>query len=399
MPMWVALANGEQMRGQSRTGDAVVRIVKCRHGSDVSMSPMQLNWDIFCRVIDNYGDIGICWRLARQLAHEHGKRVRLWVDDLQSLRPLCPEVDLALAIQCRQGVDIVHWIEPVAVDSVGDVIIEAFACELPAPWIAAMAAATEKPCWINLEYLTAESWADGCHGMASPHPTLPLVKHFFFPGFSSATGGLLRERNLLTMRDAEGTGCVASETLEVSLFCYESAPVAALIDILMDSPMPVHLHVAPGQPAAAVASKLGSAGPWQGGNLSVLPFEFLLQDEYDRLLWRCDVNFVRGEDSFVRAQWAAQPFVWQPYRQADDAHLEKLDAFLARYVAGMSANCATVAVDLFQAWNSKGDLRQAWHDFLAVRSEIASYNRCWAESLAGKPDLADALVKFCSSKV
>lgn len=399
MPIRVSLANAGQMLGQARTGDAVGRIMKCRHGGDVSMSPMQLNWDIFCRVIDNYGDIGICWRLARQLVREHHKRVRLWIDDLHSLRPLCPEVDLGLATQCCHGVEIVHWTEPVAVDRVGDVIIEAFACELPAPWIAGMAAATQKPCWINLEYLTAESWADGCHAMASPHPTLPLVKHFFFPGFSSATGGLLREHNLLAMRDAEAGRCVASDALEVSLFCYESAPVAELLDILMDSPMPVRLHVAPGQPAAAVANKLGRTGPWQGGNLKLLPFEFLPQDEYDRLLWRCDVNFVRGEDSFVRAQWAARPFVWQPYQQAAGAHLEKLDAFLARYVAGMSANCATVAVDLFQAWNSRGDLRQAWHDFLAVRPEIASYNRRWAENLAGNPDLTDALVKFCSSKV
>jgi uncharacterized repeat protein (TIGR03837 family) len=308
-------------------------------------------------------------------------------------------VDLALVTQCRHGVEIIHWAEPVAVDRIGDVIIEAFACNLPAQWVSAMATAAQRPCWINLEYLTAESWADGCHTMASPHPTLPLVKYFFFPGFSPATGGLLRERNLLAMRDAVTSGCGTGDALEVSLFCYESAPVAELIDILVDSPMPVRLHVAPGQPAAAVASKLESAGPWQGGNLSVLPFEFLPQDEYDRLLWRCDMNFVRGEDSFVRAQWATRPFVWQPYRQADEAHLEKLDAFLARYVAGMSVNCATVAVNLFQAWNSRGDLHQAWRDFLGARSEIALHNRRWADNLAVKPDLADALVKFCLSKV
>jgi hypothetical protein len=28
------------------------------------MPAMQLHWDIFCRVIDNFGDIGVCWRLA-----------------------------------------------------------------------------------------------------------------------------------------------------------------------------------------------------------------------------------------------------------------------------------------------------------------------------------------------
>ena len=27
-----------------------------------------MHWDMFCRVIDNYGDIGVCWRLAADLA-------------------------------------------------------------------------------------------------------------------------------------------------------------------------------------------------------------------------------------------------------------------------------------------------------------------------------------------
>src|SRR5690554_5010470 len=30
-----------------------------------------------CRVIDNYGDISVCWRLARQLANEYPVRVSL----------------------------------------------------------------------------------------------------------------------------------------------------------------------------------------------------------------------------------------------------------------------------------------------------------------------------------
>ncbi|WP_187492385.1 elongation factor P maturation arginine rhamnosyltransferase EarP, partial [Pantoea agglomerans] len=26
---------------------------------------MKVTWDIFCTVVDNYGDIGVTWRLAR----------------------------------------------------------------------------------------------------------------------------------------------------------------------------------------------------------------------------------------------------------------------------------------------------------------------------------------------
>ena len=363
------------------------------------MTVMQLNWDIFCRVIDNYGDIGVCWRLARQLANEHGKQVRLWVDDLHCLQPLCPDIDTTMADQTSHGVEIRHWSETVAVDRVGEVIIEAFACDLPSAYLAAMARTAHKPCWINLEYLTAETWADNFHGMASPHPSLPLVKYFFFPGFSSATGGLLREKGLLIARDIEISRLPPRDTIEISLFCYDSAPVGELLDTLADSPRPICLHVAPGKPLAAVAAHFDGCGPWQHGALKVLPFEFLPQEDFDRLLWRCDINFVRGEDSFVRAQWAARPFVWQVYQQADEAHLVKLEAFLQRYIVGLSVADSKAVVALFQAWNSGHGLRQAWESFLLTRDEIALHNYRWANQLAGNTDLAEALVKFCVSKV
>ncbi|MBI2278317.1 MAG: elongation factor P maturation arginine rhamnosyltransferase EarP [Dechloromonas sp.] len=360
---------------------------------------MQLHWDIFCRVIDNYGDIGVCWRLARQLATEHGKQVRLWLDDLNCLQPLCPAIDAALARQRCQGVEIIHWIETPTVDRVGEVVIEAFACELPAAYLDTMAQTLPKPCWINLEYLTAESWAASCHGLASPHPSLPLTKYFFFPGFSASSGGLLREDGLLVARQREVAQLQKPSGLDISLFCYDTAPVGALLDLLAESPTEIRLHVAPGKPLAAVTSHLGGSGPWRRGRLSVLPFSFLPQDEYDRLLWRCDINFVRGEDSFVRAHWAGRPFVWQIYQQAEVAHMVKLEAFLALYTADMGQAEARATINLHQAWNSADDLRQPWADFLAARSEIARHSEDWAIRLAQNPNLAESLVKFCAAKV
>ena len=363
------------------------------------MPPMQLHWDIFCRVIDNHGDIGVCWRLARQLANEHGKRVRLWLDDLASLQPLCPAVDPRLHNQICEGVEIRHWGAEIAVDRVAEVVIEAFACELPANYLQAMAAGTPRPCWINLEYLTAEPWAEDWHGLASPHPALPLVKYFYFPGFASASGGLLREHGLFARRDAEQAVLPEEAALDLSLFCYDDAPVGELLASLAAMPDPVHLHVAPGKPLAAVARQLGGSGPWQLGQLQVLPFAFLPQDDFDRLLWRCAINFVRGEDSFVRAQWAARPFVWQVYPQADAAHLVKLDAFLRRYTDRLSAEAAKATVEIFQAWNSVGELRPAWAAFLAARRDIAAHAARWADRLAEQPDLAAGLVNFCATKV
>lgn len=360
---------------------------------------MKPNWDIFCRVIDNYGDIGVCWRLARQLASEHGLAVRLWVDDPGCLKPMCSLLDAEKPAQRMAGVEIRHWPADFEVDVVAKVIIEAFACELPANYIEAMAAAQPRPHWINLEYLTAENWVDGCHGMASPHPALPLVKHFFFPGFSASTGGLLRERGLLAARDSATGFKRMDDPLEISLFCYDTAPVGELLDTLAKSPRPVRCHIPPGKPLAAVSAHLGGSGPWQHGALSVEPFPFLAQDEYDRLLWRCDINFVRGEDSFLRAQWAGKPFVWQIYEQENSGHLIKLEAFLDRHTAGLPKNLKACVNGIFFAWNTGQNLASSWDDFVACHAEVAAHARDWACELAKSPDLATLLVKFCRPKV
>jgi len=363
------------------------------------MAAMQLHWDIFCRVIDNFGDIGVCWRLARQLVAEHGREVRLWVDDLSSLQPLCPSVDPSKARQSYQGVEICHWIENMAFERTADVVIEAFACDLPDAYLAEISRNSTKPCWINLEYLSAETWAEDCHGVASPHPSLPLVKYFFFPGFSQKTGGLLRENGLFAERDRCIATTPASDSLEVSLFCYDKAPVGALLEAFRDSATPLVCHVPPGKPLAAVQAHLGGSGPWQLGKARIQPIPFVPIDDFDRMLWRCDINFVRGEDSFVRAQWAGKPFVWHVYPQDDGAHLAKLEAFLGCYGEGLDEQLKTILRRMFVAWNLGRNIASAWQGFVDNRGAIARHSGQWAEKLASNPDLATALVKFCASNV
>ena len=364
------------------------------------MAPMQLHWDIFCRVIDNYGDIGICWRLARQLVAEHGRQVRLWVDDLASLSPLCTAVDASRAEQWVQGVEIRHWSTHFPEMPVADVVIEAFACDLPESYIGTMAKAERKPCWVNLEYLTAEQWAEDCHGMASPHPSLPLTKYFFFPGFSTQSGGLLRETDLLQKREAQPSKKLAHEPLEISLFCYDTAPVGDLLEALERMQKPSVVHVPPGKPLAAVMRHLPGNGPWQLGNSRIEPLPFMALDDYDQLLWQCDINFVRGEDSFVRAQWAGQPFIWQIYRQEEDAHLIKLSAFLERYCATMLEQDARAITNMFVAWNgAESSVADAWAAFLAHWEGIGRYSRAWSRKMAMESDLATRLVNFCAARV
>ncbi len=373
-------------------------------------------WDIFCRVVDNYGDVAVSWRLSRQLAREHGKRVRLWLDDLTVLAKLRPEIHPAFDLQTLDQVEVVRIREPLAVDFVADVVVETFGCDPPESYVLAMAAAPRKPRWINLEYLSAEEWVEGSHALPSPNPRLPLVKHFFFPGFTRKTGGLLREESLLRRRDEfQGdagaqaafwtslAGAVPPEgALKLSLFSYAGAPVESLVRGIR--------HAGPAWIIAPEGIAATALARWKGRVREaemVHNVPFLAQDRYDQLLWACDVNFVRGEDSFVRAQWAARPFVWHIYPQDDGAHWVKLAAFLARYTAGLDRSHAAAVTALWESWNRRDDsqspekasLGDAWAGFISKREVLEAHARQWSQALAARRDLAAELVDFVDNVV
>ena len=368
-------------------------------------------WDLFCKVVDNFGDIGICWRLARQLVAERDACVRLWVDDLGPLARIRPGVERERATQDVDGVEVRHWTDgaPSAGDVPGEIVVEAFGCDPPASFVAAMAVQPRPPAWFNLEYLSAEDWVESHHLLPSPHPRLPLVKRFFFPGFTPRTGGLLREADLLAARDAfadDGAQQLAFEQalgipprreseLRVSLFSYANAQASALLEAWVASARPVTTLVPDGCLATEIATwakaPLGVGSIVERGNLRVMRVPFLPQWQYDRLLWSCDVNVVRGEDSFVRAQWAARPMVWHIYPQPDDAHWPKLEAFLRRHTAGFDAVTATATTALFRAWNGRGDVRSVWEDAVASIDSWRVGARDWAGTLAARSDLMSQL--------
>ena len=159
-------------------------------------------WDIFCKVVDNFGDAGVCWRGASILHQEHGLAVRLWIDRPQTLQALRPDLDADALRQQLDGVEVIDWSKSSPDPATAAVVIEAFGCGLPDDYVTAMAGLPRPPLWIVLDYLSAETWVDSHHGLASPHPSLALPRWYFYPGFTAATGGLPRERDLLSRRDA-----------------------------------------------------------------------------------------------------------------------------------------------------------------------------------------------------
>ncbi|OWQ89950.1 hypothetical protein CDN98_05540 [Roseateles terrae] len=357
-------------------------------------------WDLFCRVIDNHGDLGVCLRLGRDLA-SRGVQVRMWCDDPSGLRWMQPTpVD---------GLTVRPWSEAESdTEPPADVVIETFGCELPEAYLARMARREVPPVWINLEYLSAERYVERSHGLQSPQFSgggAGLNKWFFYPGFTAHTGGLLREPGLaeaVARHDGRswlgerGWAPDAGERV-LCAFTYPHAPWDEFLAHLGGAWL---LLLCPGSAQQRVPPRLRP-----GQRCIALPY--VSQTDFDRLLWSCDLNLVRGEDSFVRAQWAGRPMLWQIYFQDDGAHGPKLEAFLDQSLAGAPAALQSSWRGLSRAWNGLSDgvgglvepvpASAHWADGalldLAVRQA-----QDWRAKLMEQPDLVTQLMGFALGK-
>jgi uncharacterized repeat protein (TIGR03837 family) len=357
-----------------------------------------MRWDIFCQVIDNFGDIGVCWRLSCNLA-ARGEQVRLWVDDPSALAWMAPQ-------GCPR-VEVRQWTQPLDVKNLppSDVWVEAFGCEIAPEFIAAYAYHTcvngLKPLWINLEYLSAEAYVARCHALPSlvrDGPAKGRQKWFFYPGFTARTGGLLREVDLAQRQadfDAEawlrGHGIPQRQPGErlISLFCYEPPALAALLEQLAQADEPTRLLVTPGRATQAVQAifldKKWVRTIFDGREqLSISYLPPLTQHDFDHLLWAADFNLVRGEDSLVRAIWAGKPFAWHIYPQNDCAHHAKLEAFLDM------AEAPAAWRQFQRVWNG---LENSTLPMLALEDWSRSA-QALRTRLVQQPDLATQLLQF-----
>ena len=374
-----------------------------------------MRWDIFCQIVDNYGDAGVCWRLARALSRLSSSsvnnvecddsRIRLFCDDLNVLNVITHGD--AVAHGASLGVEVLPWSaaeSPAILASVGDVVIEAFACHLPKPYVEAMVQKTsqrvsaKQPIWINLEYLTAEAWADDMHLMPSPQNN-GLNKYFYFPGFTPKAGGVLlgdwdevtsNSLNIPTSLSSAFESC-RPKSKKVSIFNYKQAPLDAWLDsvnqVALEHGEMVDVFLCADQNVStttqAALSSVDSA-------VKLIQLPFIPQEDYDYLLSVCDINLVRGEDSFVRAQWAGKPFIWDIYPQSDLAHEVKLDAFLERYFEGGSAKLRAIGISAMK-WGSASD----WWPHL---NAWTSHSEVWRQKLMSLGHLEGKILDFVKSQ-
>jgi len=377
-------------------------------------------WDVLCRVVDHYGDAGVCLRLARRLAARPGRTVRLWIDRPQTaLRLIDPPPDETVqgwtdrsgvrvlpfdtwngfAEDCGATPDRGRAPALLAAGILPEVVIETFGGGLPVRLLDAMCAARAAgrpaPVWLNLEYLSAEAWVEGCHGLPSPRDG-GLTRWFMFPGFSAGTAGLLGPQTpppalpaglAALARGTEGS----PGTLVASVFCYRDSPLPDLLAAMQNGARDLRLLIPAGMPGDLGGRALGAepGATWHGGRLTLIRIPFVDQDTYDALLVACDFNLVRGEDSFVRSQWSARPLLWSAYRQAEAAHSAKVEAWLARCAMPPAWAALTRWVN-----GSPGQVDALWSAALAELGTARTWSVTWREQLSTLPRLEQALEAF-----
>jgi len=338
---------------------------------------------ILCKVVDNYGDIGFVYRLARNITELYpDTELRLVVSDLPSFAAMAPFVKEGLARQSARGWQIFDWNkEDVCTKEfsrrIPDVILQCFQCQRP-EWLDRILFDPEQKKIVrivNLEYLTAESWADDFHLLKSGTRSILVKKVNFMPGFTKKTGGLVMDSSFLsslqnkevalkTIQDdlmakagtrsdaSSGISSVVSangqkeaeadsvqalrdaNTFCVTIFAYKrnfTHVVGALKSFMeerqKENPLfRIHAFVA----AGLACRPFEEAWKEEGCPFAITKLPYLSQEAWDALLCSSDFNFVRGEDSFARACLCGKPFVWHAYPQDEELHLVKAGAVLER---------------------------------------------------------------------
>lgn len=369
--------------------------------------------DMFCRVIDNFGDAGVSWRLARMLAEECRWTVRLIIDDAHVLTRIVPE-----ARTCAlPRLSVCDWSDadprlPFSSwdGTAADVVVELFSCRLPDVYEAAVAERVRtRPCAVYaLDYLTAESYAEQGNGLPSPHPRYGYDKTFLFPGFSDKTSGINRERGLAEKMSPERRALVGPALLRslgadpqhpftLYFFTYPEMPVERFAQMLLEDGRPLQILAAPGKASERLETALKAAGSEHAVRFVQAPM--VPQDVFDDVLLSCRAALIRGEDSVLRAQLAGIPMIWTLYPQSEETHLVKLAAFASLYTQVLPEAARSAWLDVEAFVNNAPAAENVWTKWRNRFTELEIGASAWKQKLFSLPTLAESISQSAEKKL
>ena len=375
-----------------------------------------ISLDIFCRVIDNYGDAGVCLHLARSLSKlklTHGQyfTVRLFCDQPEVMATLTDLSDAA-----NPHLKLCTWEQPLVGYEPSAVVLSAFSCRFDEVTLKTLQQHQQRsgqPLIINLEYLSAEPWVEDCHQL--PSPAEGLTSHFFFPGFTPRTGGLNLDPDFIAQCQARlnqartaTTTTPAPAPYTLSLFGYDNPAVLRLLAALASSGRDCVIKVFTGLACDNLNQRLGlkltvgeSYDFAPNVHCTVVPMTG--HSGYDQTLLKCDFNLVRGEDSIARAMHTGHPFLWQIYPQDEGAHIVKLNAFLDCMERTLQAQNAALGTETSACSNSSANSSSNLSANLSARMDLLrramlSYNEALPQDQADpflEPDFLPRFEREC----
>jgi len=284
---------------------------------------MTFSIDIFSRFIDNYGDISIPLRLAHGLYIDHGVTSNVFLTSNELTQKI---LDKNLFNENINIIDIDNMDNNFLPNAN---IVTIFDTQMPISYEAKL---TNKNLLINYEYFSAEQWVDDYHLRESINKKYKKI--FYIPGVSEHSGvpifaindkGLYRSKRF--------------ESNTINFFCYFNENIEASIKVLRIN-FPQYDSVLHDR-----FEKDKSRGK-----------KLLSFNDFDKALSNSLINFVRGEDSLIRAILAGSPFIWQPYIQENGLHITKLNAFLDHYFISLPPQLR----EIFLIWNNQSLNFEHW---------------------------------------
>ena len=377
--------------------------------------------DIFCEIIDNFGDIGVVYRISKELKKIfQNVRIRIVLNRLEEFKAINKKVK-DVDYQEIDGLICVtekYVKENMESFGVSDVFIEAFGCNVPEEYV--KAAKENSKLWINLEYLSGEKWIEDFHLCESLIDSKTLKKIFFMPGFSEKSGGVIIDSGFLERmkygkenRDEvfkkyfkdfdlkdKFIGTVFSyeknfENLLETLKNYEKETVLLLMGEKTQKSFSEILK-------KNLTEDYGNIVKY--GKITMIYSDFFSQEEYEEIISASDFNFTRGEDSFVRGIILRKPFMWHIYLQEEKAHMDKIKAFTERFkesveVSEEEKNIIESYCNLLEDYNDrdKNSLEKGKEDFRIFFEKFEEIDRIcekYSKFLLEKCNLVKKLYKY-----
>lgn len=302
---------------------------------------------VLCKVVDNFGDIGVVFRLCRALSElKKNLEIRLVVSNLDSFAKISKGIDSTKTFQEFRGWKVFDWNDSALCKkefskNPPEFILECFQCGRP-EWLEELLFSPQfnlNVQIVNVEYLTAESWADDFHLLKSGTRSAKIKKINFMPGFTKKTGGLILDKNFMRCLsekkfalnlvkqnlDKKILSEDFSDSFKILIFSYPKNfdfLASAIKEFSFFKKIIVFVASGAGADSAKISLKKFKV------DFVCLPF--MQQEVWDAFLSLMDFSFVRGEDSFSRCCLFGNPFIWNIYPQEEEFHIVKLNAFLQK---------------------------------------------------------------------